>query len=71
MPPILWRYLRFENDLTAIEAGQDQMILAPRNPGKGPRCRPGWRGTGRSRRLETESAHEAQCEDGVRGLSVT
>ena len=32
LPNIVYAYARFENAKTAIEAGQDEMILAPRNP---------------------------------------
>jgi len=32
LPEIVYAYARFENAKTAFEAGQDEMILAPRNP---------------------------------------
>jgi hypothetical protein len=32
LPGIVYAYARFENAKTAFEAGQDEMILAPRNP---------------------------------------
>jgi hypothetical protein len=32
LPEIVYAYARFENSRTAIEAGQDEMILAPRSP---------------------------------------
>jgi hypothetical protein len=32
LPSIVYAYARFENASTAVEAGQDEMILAPRNP---------------------------------------
>ena len=32
LPEIVYAYARFENANTAFEAGQDEMILAPRNP---------------------------------------
>ncbi|MFL6415119.1 MAG: hypothetical protein ACJ74Y_05550, partial [Bryobacteraceae bacterium] len=32
LPSIVYAYARFESPRTAIEAGQDEMILAPRNP---------------------------------------
>lgn len=32
LPNIVYAYARFESAKTAIEAGQDEMILAPRNP---------------------------------------
>ncbi|MFL6447974.1 MAG: hypothetical protein ACJ746_09840 [Bryobacteraceae bacterium] len=32
LPSIVYAYARFENAKTAIEAGQDEVILAPRNP---------------------------------------
>jgi hypothetical protein len=32
LPNIVYAYARFESERTAFEAGQDEMILAPRNP---------------------------------------